>query len=381
VASAKDQGGWKWKAEAEAGLTYDSNIYNLSSAQKQRLEDNTAADQTSGRFDDMESADDFLLTPGFNVTVKTKGPGGGDFELRPGVEYLLYAQNTEKNHLDLSLDLTQELGAKGKSAVSVEIDFSPNVFKKNYLADAVDLSGDGSITRDERVYEKSTYDDLKVDLTYGRRLMKSSKGKKGPSGIAKVDGEVLIGFQNKEYDGPFELRSEDTIRLGAGVDMEFENKVELDVSYLLELIETPVETEVLLRDEDDFGVDFNGDTDTVDQNVRTVQNVDRSRNEHTFAVKASKRLNKDWVGSARYDLRIQNYKSEERFDVTRLDRQDIRHRLGLGAERELMSNLTLGLSWLWVHEEAGRDGLAAIDEAETKSYDRHILAAVLSYKL
>ena len=137
---------------------------------------------------------------------------------------------------------------------------------------------------------------------------------------------------------------------------------------------------MLLRDEADFGEIFNGDGDTIDQNVRIVKNVDRSRTEHAFAIKATKPLENDWDGYARYDLRIQNYNSTERYDITRIDRQDIRHRVSVGLDRAFDKNLTYGVGLSLAHEKSNRDGAAGKGSAESRTYNKVVLSGNISYR-
>src|SRR3990170_5132604 len=207
--TAEAAGAWKWKGEAEAGLAYDTNVYSLSSTQKARLKEDRASDQTSGRFNDMESVEDLILTPRFKAAGKTIGLGGRGFEVKPSILYELYAENTKKNHFELGLGLKHELWAE--DWLAIEFGYAPDVYKKNYLSDAVDVTNDG-VSSSERVYSPATYNDVKVDLVYGRRLWKRGKGPRASGGVERVDGEVLAGIQKSEYDSPFGNRSEDSIR-------------------------------------------------------------------------------------------------------------------------------------------------------------------------
>ncbi|GMR04227.1 MAG: hypothetical protein BMS9Abin23_0118 [Thermodesulfobacteriota bacterium] len=378
-AFAKDKAGLKWGAEFDVELAYDSNIYKLSGIQKDRLDVNNTSDQISGRFNDMESAGDFVTSPRFKPSLKLSGLGGRTFRITPSVTYNLYARNKEKNFLELGLDLSQDIGSKGK--FTVELDYDPDVFRKNYLSDAVDTDGNGSISSSEKIFSAANYDESSIAASYKHRLWKHAKGRRGYLGLDKVYGEVLVGFKKRDYDNPFENRSYDDIFAGTGLDMELGNDSKVSFSYLFADITTDVAGEVLIRNEPDFGVDFNGDGDTLDLDTRTVQNVDRSRNEHTLGVKGRTRIGKRWFAEAGYDVRFQLYKSDQRFDVTRLDRKDVRQRINLGVKGKLAPKWTLGLDWTFSHEKASRDGLASIDQAESKSYNRHVVAAVISYKM
>jgi hypothetical protein len=137
----------------------------------------------------------------------------------------------------------------------------------------------------------------------------------------------------------------------------------------------------MIRDEPDFGLDGNGDGDALDQNVRIVQTVDRSRVDHSLNLKASKKLTDDWTGNASYGLRFQNYDSKETFDVTRQDRTDTRHKFALGLARKYSKKLSIDLDWEYTTETANRAGLGSVGEAEDKPYNKHVISAVLQYKI
>ncbi|MFQ5442882.1 MAG: hypothetical protein ACE5EB_09215 [Thermodesulfobacteriota bacterium] len=379
-AHAGGAGGLKWGADFDLGLAYNSNVYKLSAAQKARRDANSTASQTSGRFTDMESTDDFIASPEVEFSLKVDGLGGRDLEIKPGVTYNIYAQNQEKNFLELALEIKQDVTKYG--VFSVEVGYEPDVFKKNYLSDAIDTSGDGLITDDERVYSKGNYDKKSIVASYKHRLWKGPKGIAGSSELEKVYGKVFAGYEKKDYDSPFDAtRTTDNFLAGTGIDMEFGGGAELSFKYTFENITADAAAEVLILNEADFGVDFNGINGIESFDARTVQNVDRSHNDHKLKVKGRLKVAPDWYAEAGYELRFQFYKSEERFDVTRVDRTDVRHRVGAGIEGELAKDWSLGVGWDWTHEEAGRDGLAAINQADTKSYDRHVVSAVISYSL
>ncbi len=374
--------GWKVKTTVESTFKYDTNIFKLSSTQRDKLDANSASNVTSGRFKDMETTGDFIVSPALKVALKTRGLNGKTLVLKPGVVYNIYTQNTEKNYAKLGFDVEQSLG--GRSSVGVKVDYAPSVYGKNYLFDAVDGNSDGNISTAEKVYKKSDHDNFSVAGTYGRRLWKGKKhgnGKLGALGVNSVDGELLVGYSKKEYDAPFSNRTETGFMAGGAVNMVVDKSVDLTFRYLFESIDTPVSAEVLIRNENNFsgGTDLNGNSTTTDTAARTVQNVDRSRTEHTFGFKAATKVGNGWNGYFKYDLRLQNYLSNETYDVTRVDRDDVRHRLGIGLDKKYGKNWSLGFDYRWTQEKAGRSALANTDKAETKSYTKHEVSAVLAY--
>ncbi|MFQ5328830.1 MAG: hypothetical protein ACE5D4_02445 [Thermodesulfobacteriota bacterium] len=376
-ALAQESGLAALKPVIDGEIKYDSNVYNFSSTQANRLDANSAASQASGRFTDMESADDLIVSPRVRLTTKVPGIAGRDLKLKPSLSYNYYLLNQKKSHAKLGLKAENSLG--GGSRLGVEIGYRPKVFKKNYLSGTT-VGADKATLPANWIYSTAEYSDVNLDVTYSRPLWKRVKGSRSASGIKKIDGEVLVGFGSRSYDGPFGNRDEDTIRVGLALDFKLRNRVGLTTSYLLEFIDTPGGTEVLLRDEAGFGEDFNGDVDTIDQNVHIVKNVDRSRTEHALAIKATKPLENDWDGYAKYDLRIQDYKSNEKYDITRVDRQDIRHRVRVGVKRAFDKNLTYGFGLSLAREKANRDGAIGKGSAESRSYTRVTLSGNISYR-
>ncbi|MFQ5464313.1 MAG: hypothetical protein ACE5EI_00135 [Thermodesulfobacteriota bacterium] len=376
-ALAKGGSAFKWKTTFQSEFLYDSNIYKLSDTQISRLDANKAADRTSGRFNDMKSADDFILTPRLKVTLSTPGLGGKELKISPNVLYNLYLQSQKKSHLVSGLDLRQTVGAH--DTLGLDFKYAPNVFKKNYLTGTTNPSG--PVLDSERIYGAATYDRIDVEASYRHRLWKKPGGKAGSTGIEKVYGTATVGLQSKEYDAPFRNRNEDSILGGAGLDLEFGKGAVLAFSYLFKSINTPTDPEILIRNETDFGVDLNADGDALDLDVATVQRVNRSRLEHKLGVKFKGDINDQWEGFFKYDIRLQDYQSTETFDVTRIDRQDFRHRFGLGFKGDYGSHWTLGFEGRYTIEDADRAGLATVNQAEQKSYNRYELGATLSYRL
>lgn len=368
--------GWKLKTTVGAELSYVTNAFNLSTASIDRMEAALPEDQVSGRYKDMDSVEDLILTPRVKFALKGHGLGGRDLQIKPDVTYHLYLQNSKKSYLELEVDFEHEVWTDG--VLLLVLGYKPDVHKKNYLANATDLTG--GVTADERVYKPATYDDTSVDITYRHRLWKRGKGQAGMK-LVSVFGEVGLGVQNREFADPFENRNEDSVIADAELGFKFDNQVELSVEYVLERVKAPAGSEVLILDEPRFGVDFNSDGDALDNNIRSVQKVDRTYLDHTIGVKARVKITKDWAGEGRYDYRIQDYESTERFDVTHAGREDTRHRFGVGLKRDFAPKWTLGLELELTSEEAGFVGVTNVDPEEVKTYDNTLFAISLSYSL
>ena len=87
-----------------------------------------------------------------------------------------------------------------------------------------------------------------------------------------------------------------------------------------------VDREILILDEPDFGVDFNGDGDNIDNNARAFENVTRAYQSHLFGLSTRLKFTKTIHLKLGYDIRLKQFNSEEEFDVARVNRVDTRHR-------------------------------------------------------
>ncbi len=378
---AGEAGGWKWKAEASVGFAYDTNVFKLSSTQSDRYDLNLSKDQTTGRYKDMDSIDDIIFTPRIKATLRTPGLGGRDLSIKPSIEYNKYVWNQERSYFDFGLGVNQALGKH--SGVGVSFGYAPNIFKKNYLSDAIDKETFGDplhgISGIEKVFSAAHYDKTDVELYYSARLWRSANANPANLSLDAVSGKVRVGYENKNYDAPFTNRTEDSFFAGLDIDLALYRHTTLTLSYLFKNIDTPVEPEVLVRNELSFNTDLDGDNVIENLNVATRQNVDRSRSQNTVGARVSTRLKNGWHAYAKYEVRFTSYKSEETFDVTRLNRNDTRQKVGAGVEGEIAPRWTMALDWTLLHNAAARDGLAQVDMTEAKSYDKNVLSAVISY--
>lgn len=363
---------WNWRFDAGVEVAYDNNVYRLSDEQMHDLENQTAAERISGRFDDMESVEDVIVSPSLRVTASGRGFGQEEFRIRPHVRYEYYVENSRKQHPEFGLDLEHGVG-RGRS-IGLDLGYVHNFFTKNYLADATDLTG--FVSADERVYEAGVYDAFIADVFYRQRMWKADKKEHGFLGIEEVTGRLLLGYRKVDFEEPFHNRDLNGYRAGLAFDVRFADVFELDVHYALQYVGAPNEREVVLRDEPDFGADFNDDGDAADNNIRTVQRVDRSRVENAAGVRATLNIAKDWTYWAGCDVRFQNYLSDEPFDLAYNRREDLRHRARTGIEWRFARRWVLDVQAHWIKEMIERDALPA--EVEDREYDRFLLLLGIS---
>jgi len=375
-ASAADKiGGWKVKSEASMGFSYDTNVFKLSSQQSDRFDLNLAKDQNNGRFNKMDSIDDFIFTPRVKATLSRPGIMGKKLSITPSIEYNKYVQVQEKSYFDFGLNIKQNVGKNGN--IGLEFGYAPNIFRKNFLSSAADTNGNG-ITSKEKVFSPAHHDDTSAVLSYGRRLWKNHHKHRKILSPDALSAKVLVGYQNRNFDDPFTNRTEDNFLAGLDLGLALHKDTRLTLSYLFKGISTNVEPELLIRNESNFGVDLNGDTVVSNFNVATTQNVDRSRDQHTVGLKVSTRLRKGWYAHAKYEARFTSFNSNQPFDVIRLDRNDTRQKVALGLKGEIARRWFLALGWVNEHNHANRSGITVTDKTEVKAYDINVYSAVIS---
>lgn len=313
----KPQGRTDWTTEwrARTELKYNSNVFLLSGTQEDRMNANVAGDQVSGRFDDMESVDDLILTPDLRFEAKGPSPLGGRWDLRAGVEYALYLENTRRSHLLAGLGVGQKIGPAGRLELS--FGFLPQYFNKNYLADATDLTGD--VAADERRYREGVYREWEVEVEYRHAFWNRSAPQ--PFGM---DGILAAGFRDRTYDSPFGGRDEEAPYFKLGLEFEHGKGVAWGLLYRLEDVDSPTRREVLLLDEFAFGTPLNGDGLVDENDARTVQSVDRSRREQSVSLFVSVDLSPTAALRVGYTRLLKSFDSGEPFDVSHRDREDAR---------------------------------------------------------
>src|SRR5215813_8233174 len=98
----------------------------------------------------MESSGDIVTMLRGVAQVTGPGIGGRRLTLKPQVEYDAYARNAKRRNLTLSLGIEQAFRHDGRLRLQARM--MPSYFVKNYLADALDRNGDGSISPNERIY-------------------------------------------------------------------------------------------------------------------------------------------------------------------------------------------------------------------------------------
>ena len=364
---------WHLTPALRVDVGYDDNVFLLATNKKDNVEAPSAAEVTSGRYAKMESATDLMTT--LSTAVALKGPGllGKSLVLSPAVDYDLYTRNSERSNVRLGLSLQQELWADSRLRLQGRL--TPSYFAKNYLADAVDRDGNGSVSDDERVYAGGEYRESELAADYRFPLAKSSR--KRPFGAAlQLDG----GYYGRTYEAPFTGRDLKGPTAGAKLLLDFGRRISFDLAYdFASLSATPTD-QVLLLDEPEFGQDFNGNGTVTDLDARALTKVDRSRREHSLGASLRLDLSKATDFALGYEHRWRRYTSEEPLDVSNSGRRDARSQVSANFRVRLAKDLRLRIGGVRSAQNLNRAGDPG-STGEIDDYTRYQGSLGLSYEL
>jgi hypothetical protein len=366
---------WTFRAGLEA--LYDTNVFDLSEDSLDLMSQHRASDQISGRFDDMNSADDTILTTEVGLQRTDAGWGGNDLHIEPRIRYLRYSQNPKMSHAEFFLDMRQEL--QGANALELDLRYKNDVFTENYLADAVDLTG--SVSSSERRYEPGVYDEWSMALSYERRLWSRSRDSWAiwrASGIRRLNMDATLGAGHRKYQLPFSNRDRDRLSARMRLEVELGKQWRIAGGYTFDRDRTNDDREVVIRDEDDFDIDFNGDGDRVDQNVRAFEKVDRSRNQQIFDLRLTWDFAKHWSASIKGAYQLQDYLSNEPVDTTYRDRVDRERSFRVDLDWEFIENWTASVFAGASREKSNRSEDPGADGQSIDYNDRFIGIGVMA---
>lgn len=313
--AANRSSSWKLTSRIEASAEYDGNVYLLPANKRDNVAAPSAADALSGRYNLMQSFSDVIGVVRAAVALEGSGLRGRDFSIAPAVGYEAFAQNAERRNVALSLAVAQDLRRDGR--LRLRVGYRPEYFARNYLANATDSDLNGSITADERSYQRGDHRELGVELDYRHRLAKSRRSR--PFGAFLHLG---VGYADRRFDAPFAARDFSGATGSVRLEVSPRRGVEFETSYEISVLASPVTPQVILLDEPVFGEDFNGNGSTTDLNARAVGTVDRSRTGHVIGEALRLRLGRrsDIEFLVRYRLRT--FSSSEPYDVANNGRRD-----------------------------------------------------------
>jgi hypothetical protein len=311
--------GWRPTARVQTEVRADDNPFLLDADHKGRLANPSAGDQANGRYRDMESATDIIAIPSIQFRGKGDGLGGRTLAISADAAYELNVHNQARRHAELRFEVEQRVRKGGD--VRFTADWRPSYFHKNYLEDAVDLNTDANISSAERIYTRATSRDLDLALQYRQQ-------------INTVSAAFSAGYLNRRYAAPFDVRSRRGPGFRGDLALQASPAVTLGVGYSLASLAGDPGTAVLILDESEFGVDFNGNLTTTDSSARAAVLVDYSRLEQQLGASITTQAGVVTV-ALEYDRRTRDFSSTQPYDVANRDRHDVLNEFTLAGEVEM----------------------------------------------
>lgn len=361
-------GGWKLKAGGKVRYLYDTNAFNLSAGQAADLRADNSADAESGRFEDMNSVGDHIIRPSLSLAADGPGLFGRNLEIDLSVAYEFYVKNTRRSNAEIGASIRQSLWKQG--ALELSGLYVPEYFKRNYVIDG-EPDDNGVVLPEDRDYEPGVYREAAGRLGFEQRLLKRKK-----SGAPGLSARIGAGLSERRHDLAA-LRGRDRrVRvLDAGLVFDFKSSWELDFAYRREFSESPVVTEVLLRDEADFLVDFNDDGDLLDRDVRIEATADRSFNEDNFVATLTAPLGPETDLQLSAARRIRKSTSLQPYDGYQ-GRRDDRWVFGVEFEHKWSSYLSLIAGYGYYDQTSSFPDVTGDEDA----YLKHAVRAGVSFR-
>jgi hypothetical protein len=358
---------WKPTARVQGDVRYDNNPFLLTANQKDNLRVGSSADVASGRFRDMPGAVDAIAVTALEVGAAGPGLVGRTLAISGEAVYEANAQNDRRRHAELTFGIEQALPHAGR--VRLRADWRPSYFWKNYLSDATDVSGDGNISDDERVYEPATSHEVDLTLNYRQRLVKG------------VRSELELGYFARGYDAPFAGRDRSGPGAAAGLVADVGAGWTLGLEYGYQSLQADVTREVQILDETEFGVDFNGTNGVADTAARAFELVDRSRTEQNMRVSLETQLSagNGTTLQLAFARRTRAFSSTQPFDVSDRGRHDARNEIEAELTVRLAHGLRLTLGGAAARQTTNRPGDPG-STGDVTDYSRRVVTAGIAYR-
>jgi len=298
----------------KASSEYNDNIFSLSGSQESTYYENNPEDNTSGRFEDMNSLSDNIFSPEFGMGYKINNPFGGRLELSSQVIFNYFVENENKSYPEFGLNIKQTVSEY--TEIRLETSYIYGFFNKNYLSDITDLAGP-NVGRDERIYSAGIYDEFEVTADY--RYSFDLKGK--DMFFTELRLKPYLGFNFRKYNSDFENRDRDVLFSGLSIDLEMLKVIELSAGYEYELISSPGNEELILFDEIEYGSDVNGDF-SIRANAPLFTEIDRSADRHKFEIGTKIGLFKDLELDMGYGYTQTIYSSDNELDLSHYEQTE-----------------------------------------------------------
>ncbi len=212
---------WTFRTSAGIQFTYDSNVWGLSSIERdefRRPESTPSPQRTRERYESYESLDDVIVTPSFGfeaIREDLVSWGRSTFGVR--LEEQIYLRNDGKRFASVLVTGKQNIGADWLARLQVRYR-SPRLIRRLGDVDRVvqeDVNGDQVLDSVGAVRD-AIADDFKVQFRLWRRLSE------------RWSGWADYRFTQTDYEGRFDER--DTGEHEAGLGSRFEVVPEVRVT-------------------------------------------------------------------------------------------------------------------------------------------------------
>ena len=362
--SLKNDWGINWEIGADA--EWNDNVFKLSTSQMDRMNLNDSGDVVSGRFNDMESINDIILSIVPQIEIKTKkGLFDRSLSFSGKIGYQHFIHNNKRSNVKLGLSVQQKISKSGKIELLGE--YAPSIFLKNYLAEATDTTG--GVSPAERIYLEGVYNELELLLSYHHRFRKW---------IMDAKGNLFLGYRTRNYDDWFTGRNQDAIKAGLSGEIEPAKWMIFKLGYYIESVNSPITPEVMILDEPDYQIDFNNDRDFADNNRRTIQTVNRSRTSQNIEIGLNVIPVKHLVIIGELKFRFKDYESQEPIDPNYKDRKDTKTKYAFGIEYRIVKGLFLMFKFESTTQQTNRVGDPESD-GEITDYKTQITKAGIKW--
>lgn len=371
-AATAPRSAWRVIPALEARLTRDDNVFLLAPAKKTDMEALSAGEVASGRYTDMESASDVIPAVEAALEFRGRGAAGRRLAIIPEIRWEQYLSNTRRSNARLGLALEQDLPKDGRLRLRGR--YTPEYFAKNYLHDVADQDSSRTIASAERRYRAGTYAESEAWVDWRVRLARRTKSR--PVG---AELELGAGYDARTYDEPFEGRDLAGPVFSALLDLDTGKRTAVALQYELDALGCDPSTELLLIDEAEFGLDFNGNLNATDTNVPARVSVDRSRTDHTITATLRVEASPKTAVKAFLGWRARSYSSDGAYDVGYRDRKDTRLELGGSVRWKLNSDADFSLGGEFAKQTTNRPGDPG-STGDEDDYRRVQLFAALTYR-
>jgi opacity protein-like surface antigen len=303
---------------------YSDNIFSLQDSQQSKMAADATEDSKSGRFRDMESISDNIVSPALGMKYNFRGLYGEDLNLSARMKYNYYMENQEKSYPEARILLKHDVGKKG--VIVLEGDFLFDFFNKNYLSGYDDENENGNISRDERIYSPAVYDEYEATLAYEYEFFKDND-----QALSQVEIKPFFGYNMRSYNSTFDNRGRESSFIGLELTLELVSRIDLELVYQFENARYPGNDELVLYDETRAESDVNEDGE-IEGNAPLVTPIDRSAYRHTLEITPSFKISKDFQFYLGYEKRISDYTSDNTLDIDHFDQTSSRQRIKAGLE-------------------------------------------------